>query len=178
MSKVRKDSHGLYIITNGAIFRPVISDHTYPGWTCVSESVASEGQSVKSRFLSYSPVAKIRFEDGTEERWSLHGSASDSEKAWMPHTRKDARFELGNLATTSGAVFAFREAKQSMVEFINRHVTGDWGEVDAHDANENELSVERGFRILSAYTLSTGVKFWIITEADRSVTTVLLPSEY
>jgi len=59
-----------------------------------------------------------------------------------------------------------------------RHLTGDWGEVDDHDRRENELSVVQGFRLLSAYTLSNGTKLWIITEADRSATTLLLPSEY
>jgi hypothetical protein len=53
-----------------------------------------------------------------------------------------------------------------------------WGDVDEHDRRENELSLQHGWRLLSAYTLSTGVKFWILTEADRSVTTFLLPDEY
>jgi hypothetical protein len=57
-------------------------------------------------------------------------------------------------------------------------LTGDCGEVCEEDAKENELSVREGFRILSAYTLKTGVKIWIITESDRSATTFLLPSEY
>ena len=52
------------------------------------------------------------------------------------------------------------------------------GDVDEHDRHENELSFQRGWRLLSSYTLSTGVKFWIITEADGSVTTFLLPDEY
>jgi hypothetical protein len=64
------------------------------------------------------------------------------------------------------------------LSFLSRHISGDWGEVDEHDRRENELSVAQGFRLLSAYTLSTGTKVWIITEADRSATTLLLPSEY
>jgi hypothetical protein len=64
------------------------------------------------------------------------------------------------------------------VEFLGRHVAGDWGQVCAADAAENELSVNEGFRILSAYTLNTGTRIWIITEADRSSTCVLLPDEY
>ena len=55
---------------------------------------------------------------------------------------------------------------------------GDWGEVCAEDTQENDLSVDHGFRILSAYTLSTRVKVWVITEADRSSTCILLPEEY
>jgi len=62
--------------------------------------------------------------------------------------------------------------------FLFRHVSGDWGNVDAHDVRENELSLREGFRLLSSYTLRTGVEIWIITEADRSVTTLLLADEY
>ena len=57
-------------------------------------------------------------------------------------------------------------------------MAGDWGYLDDEDKKENELSVKEGFRILSAYKLETGVKVWVITEWDRSVTTILLPTEY
>ncbi len=70
------------------------------------------------------------------------------------------------------------KAEQEPVELLLRHVTGDWGDLDDEDKKENELSVKKGFRILSAYTLETDVKVWIITEWDRSVTTILLPNEY
>ena len=89
-----------------------------------------------------------------------------------------ARFPLGRLVATPGALGALEQAAESPGIFLKRHVTGDWGELDEHDRQENERSVERGFRLLSAYTLSTGVRIWIITEADRSVTTLLLPSDY
>ena len=59
-----------------------------------------------------------------------------------------------------------------------RHWRGDWGAVDQEDRIENELSLREGFRLLSAYHDRNGTKFWIITEADRSVTTVLLPEDY
>ena len=61
---------------------------------------------------------------------------------------------------------------------LRRHVYGDWGDLDDEDKAENEFSVENGYRILSSYTSSNGIKFWVITEADRSATTVLLPEEY
>lgn len=61
---------------------------------------------------------------------------------------------------------------------LGRHQSGDWGDLSAEDIKENEFSVKEGFRLLSAYKLETGVKVWVITEADRSVTTILLPSEY
>ncbi len=61
------------------------------------------------------------------------------------------------------------EAEHEPVELLNRHVTGDWGDLDDEDKKENELSVKEGFRILSAYKLDSVVKVWIITEWDRSV---------
>jgi hypothetical protein len=70
------------------------------------------------------------------------------------------------------------EAGQGSIELLLRHVNGDWGDLDDEDKKENELSVKEGFRILSAYELDTGVKLWVITEWDRSVTTILLPEEY
>ena len=88
------------------------------------------------------------------------------------------RFHLGRIVATPGALAALEEAGESPGIFIKRHVTGDWGEVDEHDQQENEFSVEHYFRLLSSYTFSNGTKLWIITEADRSSTTLLLPSEY
>lgn len=70
------------------------------------------------------------------------------------------------------------EAGQSPWALLQRHQGGDWGELDAEDQQENDFSVQQGLRILSAYTLTTGVKVWLITEYDRSYTTLLLPSEY
>lgn len=61
---------------------------------------------------------------------------------------------------------------------LYRRVTGDWGELGAEDKSENEFSLRNGFRILSRYELTTESRLWIITEADRSVTTLLLPEEY
>lgn len=89
-----------------------------------------------------------------------------------------ARFPLGRIVATPGALRALIEAGEQPLTFIARHAQGDWGELDEHDIQENEFSVISGFRLLSAYTLSTGTRIWIITEADRSVTTILLPSEY
>ena len=86
--------------------------------------------------------------------------------------------ELGFVVATPGALTALEAAGQSADEFLARHVSGDWGEVSEADRDENELSLREGFRVVSAYTLRTGVKIWIITEADRSATTVLLPEEY
>jgi hypothetical protein len=59
---------------------------------------------------------------------------------------------------------------------LARHSVGDWGDLAEEDRRENELSLVQGFRLLSAYHLTTGVKIWVITESDRSATTILLPS--
>lgn len=89
-----------------------------------------------------------------------------------------AKFPLGRIVATPGALEALKHAGQGPWRLLARHQKGDWGEVCKEDKKENELSVVKGFRILSAYTLGTGVTLWIITEADRSVTTLLLPHEY
>ncbi len=85
-------------------------------------------------------------------------------------------FELGTLLITSHAQEELDPA--DVFEAIQRHATGDWGELDQEDQQENALSFREGFRIFSAYTGRNGVKFWVITEADRSSTTVLLPDDY
>ena len=87
-------------------------------------------------------------------------------------------FSLGQIVATPSALAALEQAGHGAHEFLRRHVSGDWGELDADDRRENDLSLRAGFRLLSAYPLSTGEKLWIITEADRSATTLLLPSEY
>ena len=87
-------------------------------------------------------------------------------------------FPLGQVVATPGALQALENAGQEPEEFFNRHDRGDWGEVSEADKQENDFSVTHGFRILSAYTTSAGEHLWIITEADRSATTILLPSEY
>jgi hypothetical protein len=87
-------------------------------------------------------------------------------------------FSLGRVLATPGALEALKQAGQTPLQFLTRHQAGDWGDVCPEDARENELSLKHGFRLLSAYTLNTGRKLWIITEADRSATTLLLPEEY
>ena len=89
-----------------------------------------------------------------------------------------ALFPLGQIVATPGALRALQKAEQAHDVFLDRHVDGDWGEVPEADKQENEFSVEHGFRILSAYTTSAGDRIWILTEADRSATTIMLPSEY
>jgi hypothetical protein len=92
--------------------------------------------------------------------------------------RGERKFPLGKLVATPGAAEAFTRNNQEPSEFLRRHWRGDWGNLDQEDIAENELSLTVGLRLLSAYTLKDGTHIWIITEADRSATTILLPSEY
>ena len=73
---------------------------------------------------------------------------------------------------------ALQESGEEAAPYLRRHSGGDWGELDERDRTENELSLSHGFRLLSAYKLRSGVRIWIITEADSSSTTILLPEEY
>ena len=88
------------------------------------------------------------------------------------------RFPLGQTVATPGALEAFARTGETPLSFFAQHARGAWGELDEHDKAENEAAVENGFRILSAYRLADDTRIWIITEADRSVTTILLPEEY
>ena len=88
------------------------------------------------------------------------------------------RFALGQTFITPGAEEALHIAGQTATEFLRRHMSGDWGELSDEDVRENEFSLKEGLRLLSAYKTGKGQKLWIITEADRSATTILLPSEY
>lgn len=85
------------------------------------------------------------------------------------------KFPLGQIVMTANA--ASRLDAAAVVEGLRRHAKGDWGEVCPDDARENEFSLKGGFRLLSVYGTGEG-RFWIITEADRSVTTILLPQDY
>ena len=89
------------------------------------------------------------------------------------------RFALGHLVATPGALDAARENGVDLLALVRRHGSGDWGDVCAADAQANDLALDpdTAARLLSAYDTAAG-RLWIITEADRSATTVLLPSEY
>ena len=87
-------------------------------------------------------------------------------------------FPLGKVVATPNALDALDRAAVNSMDLIRRHQHGDWGNVPPSDAEENDRSVTNGWRILSSYALSDDQNLWIITEADRSVTTLLLPEDY
>ena len=87
-----------------------------------------------------------------------------------------AKFYTGQIVITPGA--SSKLSQDDVLGGLIRHMSGDWGELDEHDWKENEAALEHGFRLFSQYRVRDGAKFWIITEHDRSVTTILLPDEY
>ena len=95
----------------------------------------------------------------------------------MPQFPRNRR-SLNRIRFFSGRNFGLEKAEQAPDVFLDRHVNGDWGDVPEVDKQEHAVSVEQGFRILSAYTTSAGDRLWVLTEADRSATIILLPEEY
>ncbi len=91
---------------------------------------------------------------------------------------KPGKFELGQTVATPGALDAMAIAGHIPPEFLLRHKHGDWGELPEEDVRENERALRYGSRLFSAYATRTGEKLWVITEWDRSATTLLLPEEY
>jgi len=86
------------------------------------------------------------------------------------------KFDLGQLVATPNALGAL--SPDDFMLALGRHVQGDWGELDREDHSANESALKHGGRLFSAYLSTNGVNFWIITECDRSATTVLLPEDY
>ena len=93
-------------------------------------------------------------------------------------TASSPPFPLGQLVATPGAIQAMAAAGQEPAALISRHRRGDWGDLGQDDKRANDRALIEGDRVLSAYILPDRTKLWIITEADRSATTILLPEEY
>lgn len=94
-----------------------------------------------------------------------------------------SKFSLGQIVATPAALDALEESGQAPIELLRRHCQGDWGDLSSDDKQSNEEALEHGSRIFSAYILTTGVKLWVITEAQddsgvRASTCILLPDEY
>jgi len=153
-------------------------------------------QDAKAAYLTYQSeqmLALYKNADTTEKKAIIKNIDSflevvpkDAKIFWLKFRRKletlneqtKVLFSLGQVFLTVGARETLEESNQTANEFLARHQTGDWGLVCAEDKKENDFSVKEGFRILSAYKTSKGEKLWIITEADRSLTTILLPKDY
>ena len=92
----------------------------------------------------------------------------------MGNRQRTSLFSLGYVVMTPGAA----ALEVDFIPYMVRHASGDWGDLDAFDRQQNDLAVKQGLRILSAYNTDAGSRFWIITEADRSATTIILPEDY
>jgi hypothetical protein len=88
-----------------------------------------------------------------------------------------APLPLGRIVATPGALKLFSEIGEAPFDYLARHATGDWGDLCAFDRRQNEIALREGYRVLSSYEVPAG-RVWVITEADRSITTILLPEEY
>lgn len=97
-----------------------------------------------------------------------------------PHVAMQPKtlFTPGQIVSTPGALAAMDAAGVLPLNLLSRHLSGDWGDVDVEDASANEDALCCGLRLLSAYEIGPDTMIWLITEADRSVTTFLLPEEY
>jgi hypothetical protein len=93
-------------------------------------------------------------------------------------SNKKPLFSTGQIVATPGVLSALERNTQTPAEFITRHIQGDWGDLCEEDKTANDEALQEGLRLLSAYRLHDGERIWVITEADRSVTTALLPEEY
>ncbi|MGB8417661.1 hypothetical protein [Paraburkholderia sp.] len=88
------------------------------------------------------------------------------------------RLKLGRIFVTPAALTLLQSVEVSGFDLLLRHVRGDWGDISESDRQQNELSLTAGLRVLSSYTLPRAKKVWVITEWDRSSTTILLPDDY
>ena len=109
----------------------------------------------------------------TWEVWGNHPQTGE----WLPLLCSViAKFRVGRIVATPNALS--RLTHDEILIAIGRHQAGDWGNVDEHDRCENETSLIQGLRLMSVYHSTDGTTFWVITEADRSATTVLMPEDY
>jgi hypothetical protein len=91
----------------------------------------------------------------------------------------NARFPAGNVVVTAGVDELVHQGRLNHSEYLRRHLGGDWGDLDEGDKRQNDAALASGEdRLFSSYQIAPGLKLWIITEWDRSVTTLLLPDEY
>ena len=87
-------------------------------------------------------------------------------------------FPLGEVVSTPGALEAMQAANVSPLALLHRHLRGDWGDLDKHDKQLNDIAVNDGGRIFSAYNIGNNQRLWIITEANRASTCLLKPEDY
>lgn len=94
------------------------------------------------------------------------------------NTQFDVIFSLGQVVITKNAKGTFDELEQNPIVYLERHAKGDWGNLGEDDKQSNNEAIGEGLRLLSKYNLSNGEAIYIITEADRSITTIMLTEDY
>lgn len=137
---------------------------------CDEEAGGDAAAAVEARFEDAYPDLSIK------RRRALDLPPGNDEEQSLD--TKPELFPLGRIVATPGALEVLAAASVDSAALLARHAVGDWGELSEADWQENEFSLNNGFRLLSSYRLPDGTKVWLITEADRSATTLLLPSEY
>lgn len=160
-----------------------LSDETIRGLTNLQtrEDIDILRAAILRRAEKWIETGVLEVDAPWEDAWNLfracieiHRAANVSETV----SQDMAKFPLGRIVATPGALRALQDAGQDPVEFLQRHQVGDWGDLCEADKEENEFSLKNGLRLLSAYSTRKKVKVWLITEADRSATTILRPEEY
>jgi len=101
-------------------------------------------------------------------------------RPYFERTLRPPKLELGSVYSTPGALETLEQHRMHPLELLSRHRRGDWGDVSCDDWESNETALKEGWRVLSCYKLGKDGddRLWIITEADRSSTTILRPEEY
>jgi hypothetical protein len=125
-------------------------------------------------FLGRRKTGKAKKRGGLESRLKGSGRPKDGKDVMEAKTKK--QFPMGHLVATPNALKTL--TPEDIMKAISRHAACDWGDCCPEDWKENEFSLREGFRLFSVYHAANGEKFWVITEADRSVTTVLMPEDY
>ena len=125
----------------------------------------------------------MRILNGTQKNYLKGASGAIiicdlTRKKKLKKYNKHVLFDSGRVLVTRGILQMSDDERSSTLGFLARHLTGDWGDLCKEDRQENELSLRERFRILSSYKTAKGDRLWIITEWDRSYTTLLLPEEY
>lgn len=152
---------------------PINITQSMTGYTSYAE-LSADGNAI----LHYDRTRQAGLSDFCEQ-WAQNLR----DQGWLENAVKhelagNHRFALGQVVATPGALDALEKAGQTPDDLINRHVSGDWGTLPPEDAQANEDALDGSGRLFSAYILRDQTKIWVITEWDRSVTTLLLPEEY
>jgi hypothetical protein len=124
------------------------------------------------------PLVLTLFQQTITGELSMASALLSPRKSLNPPTPDFPLFKLGDIAATPAAIDLLRSLALNPLFYLSKHAFGDWGQIDDHDREANREALKNGSRLLSSYQLNRNDRLWIITEADRSSTTLLLPQEY